>query len=408
MNNVNESSFNAAEVFGLLSRYRRLVITGAVSGLILSMTAAYTLPRKYKSHFTLTIYAKYFQNALIHDFMPEVSDPGEMRSERQSLIRQSLSPEFLDSLSQKYALASWGNGAPAHPGAFQSAVRALKKVVARAGVYRPAKKEATADAAREELLARIQIFDLNNTTFHVSFIASDPEVSLQVTRDIYAQVIRNLLDTHTNNLVNIRNAIRNRVESLGASLVSTIPDPHAAIRPQLVNDELADIRSQIRALSSQYTEDHPLMKELRDRARTLRRWQENSSFNETSASSSQENAFGGEQSLPAAKDIYGDLMKKLNYLNITLEADRTHQADYFATVESPIYPESPIWPKKGLLALWGLSLGFVGALSIAALREYFKRTTLHAEGLSVQTGIPLLGIFPAIPWNGAIKAEIID
>ena len=55
-----ETTFNAAEVFGLLSKYRRLMLIGTTLGMTLFTVAAYTLPKKYKSHFTLTIYAKYF------------------------------------------------------------------------------------------------------------------------------------------------------------------------------------------------------------------------------------------------------------------------------------------------------------------------------------------------------------
>ena len=70
MKKLTESTFNAADAFGLLSKYRRLIILGTTLGVTLFLAAALTLPKKYKSHFTLTIYAKYFQNPLIRDFIP--------------------------------------------------------------------------------------------------------------------------------------------------------------------------------------------------------------------------------------------------------------------------------------------------------------------------------------------------
>jgi capsular polysaccharide biosynthesis protein len=98
-------------------------------------------------------------------------------------------------------------------------------------------------------------------------------------------------------------------------------------------------------------------------------------------------------------------MKKMNYLNIALEADRSHSGDDVTIVETPLYPDSPLWPKKGLLALWGFALGFMGSLSIAAMLEYFNRTTLRAVVLAERLGVPLLGALPVIPWNVPLSAE---
>jgi len=405
MNPMPDSTFNAAEVFGLLSKHRLLMILGTTLGVALFVVAGYALPKKYKSHFTLTIYAKYFQNPLIQDFMPELNDPGEMKSERESLIRQALTPEFLDYLGTKYGIYHSKDGVEALLPQILERFPALTSLAEKLDFLQPLRTGIEPSAQREDLLARIQIFDLNNTTFHVSFVYTDPGVTLQATRDIYAQVIRTLLETHMSNLVNIRDAIRKRLESLAYNLVISAPDPRVSVSPQAVSDELQDIRSQIRALSTQYTEDHPVIKALRDRERLLMRWQQASSQNGSAPPAAQDNTVVGEESLPAVRDIYGDLMKKLNYLNIALDADRAHQGDYFVTVESPIYPESPLWPKKGLMALWGFALGFLGSLSIAALQEYFNRTTLRVAVLAEQLGIPLLGVLPAIPWNLPLKSE---
>jgi len=73
----------------------------------------------------------------------------------------------------------------------------------------------------------------------------------------------------------------------------------------------------------------------------------------------------------AVRGIYNDLTKKFNYLNIAMDSDKEHQGDYFATLESPLYPASPLWPKKGLFALWGFGFGLIGSFFIAALPGVF-------------------------------------
>jgi O-antigen ligase len=87
----------------------------------------------------------------------------------------------------------------------------------------------------------------------------------------------------------------------------------------------------------------------------------------------------------------------LDYLNIALESDKAQQEDFFSAQVPPIYPKAPLWPKKSLFALWGLAGGLFGSLFLAAVRNYFDRSVLHADGLADRLGIPLLGGLPAFP-----------
>ena len=250
--------------------------------------------------------------------------------------------------------------------------------------------------ARQDLLNRIQIFNLNNMTFQVSFIDSNPSVTFRVTEDIYAQVIRTLQETRTRNLVALRNAIRKRLESMAFNMTSS-PDPRASLRPQLLREELADVRTQLRALSSQYTEEHPLITELREREKVLLRWLDSAPRGGPSPSSEQGNAFTEDPSGASARDSFNDLTRKLDYLNIALESDKAQQEDFYSLQEPPVYPKAPLWPKPALFALWGLAGGLIASLFLAALRNYFDRSALHVDGLAERLGVPLLGGLPVFP-----------
>src|ERR1035438_1947500 len=126
MKSMPESTLNAGEAFGLVSKYRSLIFTGTILCTALFVAAAFALPKKYKSHFSLSIYAKYFQNPLIRDFIPELSDPGEMKSQRESLIRQAFTPEFLDSIGEKYAIYHPALGRETLPAGLRNLVSRLK------------------------------------------------------------------------------------------------------------------------------------------------------------------------------------------------------------------------------------------------------------------------------------------
>jgi hypothetical protein len=404
MKTIPEPTLNVTEAFGLVTKYRRLIMTSTVLSMMLFVAASFAMPKRFKCHFSLTIYAKYFQNPLIRDFIPEVSDTAEMKAQRESLIRQALTPDFLDKLGEQYGIYHPKRGQAALLESVRHVAAPLKVLVLQAGFFRPAKGAYDIPVAREALLARIQVLDLNNTTFNVSFIYSDPDVTLNVTREIYAQVVRTVLEAHLNNLVNIRDAIHARLESLAFNMSSS-PDPRASLRPGIVKEELDDVRNQIRALSTQFTEDHPAIKALRNRERILNGWQGEGAENTAQPSSGQDSNLLGGGSQEAMKDIYDDLTKKLNYLNIAQEADQSQQGDYLATFESPMYPEAPLWPKKGLMLLWGFTLGFVGSLSIAALKEYLERTTFRASAVAEHLGLPLLGHIPVVPWSETLPAE---
>ena len=170
-----ELPLNIQEMPRLLSKYRGWIITATVSGMVLFTLAATQAPKKYKSHFILTIYSKYFQSPLVGDFVPELSESGEIRSQRESLIRQILTPEYLDLLAAKYGIydphknpsLSWR----------EKLIGRLKTWTDRLGLTQPANPESRLSAEREELRSRIEIYSINSTTFNVGFSYSDPGVT---------------------------------------------------------------------------------------------------------------------------------------------------------------------------------------------------------------------------------------
>ena len=99
----------------------------------------------------------------------------------------------------------------------------------------------------------------------------------------------------------------------------------------------------------------------------------------------------------ANREVFDDLTRKLNYLSIGIDSDNQTQGDYFATLESPVYPIQPAWPKSGLIIAWGFIMGFFGSIFIAAIREYFDRSTLHANAIALRLGVPMLGTLPRFP-----------
>jgi hypothetical protein len=394
----SQSPLNIQEMPGLISKYRGWIITATISGMILCTLAASQVPKKYKSHFVLTIYSKYFQSPLIGDFVPELSESGEIRSQRESLIRQVVTPEYLDFLAAKYGIY----GSPKSPSLswHEKLLSHLRTWTEHLGLTPPVNPDSKLSAEREDLRSRIEIDSLNSTTFNVGFVYSDPASTYGVTRDIHAEVIQSLLGLRVHTLTNIRDAVQKRLESLPPPpLLATTPVAPTVVAggSETVEDELAGVRSQLHVLTSQDTEEHPLVMQLRDRERIL--VSRLDSLRASGYRTRRERASGEAGSTAGTLETYSDLTKKLNYLNIAIDSDREHQSDYFATLETPLYPSAPLWPKKSLFALWGLALGLFGSLFIAALRENFDRSALHVRALAQQLRLPLLGELPIVPSN---------
>ena len=97
-----QSPLDVQEIPWLITKHQRLLISGMVAGGLLFAFASVQLPRRYKAHFVLTIYTKYFQSPMVGDVVGALGEFSEARSQRESLIRQTLSPEYLDALGAKY------------------------------------------------------------------------------------------------------------------------------------------------------------------------------------------------------------------------------------------------------------------------------------------------------------------
>jgi uncharacterized protein involved in exopolysaccharide biosynthesis len=402
MNTSNASNVQPADLLGLLSRYRRLILLGTATVTACFLAAAIVLPKRYKTAFELSIFSTYFQNPLIHDFTPEIYDTAEMKAQREGLIRQALSPEFLDTLGTRYGIYS----TPRMPNFIQRFQAFLSK---KYGIILTNRQLRIRSEERKDFLSRIQIVGMNNNTYQVAFLYSNPDVAYRVIQDIQNQVTRQLIDSRRNSLTSVHRAIERRLEDLAIRLPSLekAPGTPAVLAPTataestlslpMVEEELSEVRSQLRVLTTRYTEEHPLVRELRDRERSLVAL----SNSAPGRSGSHDKPLAVRVPQDAAEEIYKELTKKLNYLNVVLDSDEAHASDFFAILQAPLYPNAPLWPRKDLFLLWGLGAGLLGSLMLASLREYFDRGAMSPSWLSHELDIPVIGELPLVHWGAS-------
>jgi uncharacterized protein involved in exopolysaccharide biosynthesis len=352
----------------LRSRYKMiLAIVGA--SMFLFMLATLVLPKKYKSTAALTIYTKYFQNPLVKDFLPEIYDNNELKSQRETLIRKAFTSEFLNELGDKHGLFKTKRGDPRH------------------------------SLEEYDLLKRIEVFSIESTTFQVSYVGRTPLETFEILNTIVGRVAKTLADERRKTIAQLRDSIRKRIETMALTMDSAA-DPLASVRPELLQAELDRLNAQIKALRTQYTDRHPMVTRLVARVEVIKKWLKTTAAGGDNASPDQAPLVGGEPKDPSMQ-VYTDLLKKLNYLNIVLEMEEGVESAYVGVLQQPMLPSSPVFPRRSVFLFWGLLTGFMLSITILLLQEYIARSHANPEQFARQLGTQYLGPLPVIQWRPA-------
>jgi uncharacterized protein involved in exopolysaccharide biosynthesis len=355
------------DVLALIRRYRVLIAINTLLACSLFLGATFVIPQKFKSIATITIYTKYFQNPLVKDFLPELYDTSELRAQRENLIRQSFSDDYLNELGE------------------------------REQIFKSAPHSGERDTELDELRKRIEIFSLQTTTFTVSFLYSDKKKTYDIEKEVVSRVMNTLFSDRRQTITNIRDSIQRRVEGISLNPRGGNPDPMASARPELLRKELAELQEQIQALENQYTPQHPKVAKLRERAKLIEGWLK-------TAGAQKQNSYDKPvlidgQPRSVTKEVYEDLLKKLNYLNILLDMDQESANDYVAILNPPSRPTGPVWPNRAVFLMWGLLTGLLVSAMIILVMEYFERTAPSVREFARELDIPYLGAIPRIPWE---------
>ncbi len=374
MRQPSPSAADHIDVLALVRRYRAIIIVNIGVACAFFFGITFLLPQKFKSTATITIYTKYFQNPLVKDFLPELNDTSEMKAQRENLIRQSFSDGFLNALGERNKLFKSGP---------ESGERATEI---------------------DEIRRRIDTFSLQSTTFTVGFTHSDKKKTYAIEKEIVERIIDTIASERRATITKIRDSIQRRVEAI--SLNSTgHPDPMTSARPELLQKELAQLQEEAKALENQYTAQHPKVSRLRNRIMLIEGWLKAAGGSKTKSFDKAMLIEG--QPKAVTKEVYEDLLKKLNYLNILLDMDSEGANDYVAVLSPPSRPLSPVFPNKALFLFWGLLTGLLISSVIVLVTEYLERTAPSVRDFAREVDLPYLGSLPKIPWNeiGGVPAK---
>jgi polysaccharide biosynthesis transport protein len=86
-----------------------------------------------------------------------------------------------------------------------------------------------------------------------------------------------------------------------------------------------------------------------------------------------------------------EVMNKILEARIAEGMEESQKAEKFTIIDPASYPEKPVSPKRGLIALAGLILGLGAGLGMVALTENLDHTVKSTDELAWLTGLPVLG-----------------
>lgn len=371
---MSDDSLDFSSMIQAVRKRYRFIIAAILLSMFTFLSATFVLPKKYKSSASLTIYTKYFQNPLVKDFLPEIYDNNELKSQRQTLIKKSFSADFLDEIGEKNNLFKFPKGDLRH------------------------------STEQYELQKRIEVFSLETTTFQIAFTGKTPEETYNVMEAIVKRVSETLALERRKTIAQLRDSIRRRIETMALAMDSTT-DPLASVRPELLQAELDRINAQAQALRTQYTDRHPMVLKLRARAEVLKKWLSTATKTGAAGGANTEAPLVGGEPRDPSLLVYTDLLKKLNYLNIVLEMEEGSGSAYVGVLQQPMLPDSPVFPRKSVFLFWGLLTGLMLAATVLLLQEYVARSHASPEQFAANLGIEYYGPLPTIQWKQSPPPE---
>lgn len=362
-----EDTLNLREIMGVLRRHALIIFLCMAICVALAILAMKVVPRKFKSVAAIDIKNSYFELPLLSDFS-SVHDPSEMASEKSALIRAALDDAFLDQLGNRFGLFKAPPGSPAHR------------------------------VELEALRSRIDWMSTSPTSYQFSAVLNDPSRAAEMNRAVLAQVKDRFVETRQKSILQYRASLKRELDALGIAAGGAEPGAVATGGADLASEELAELERRIQALKSQYTEDHPMVVALVRRAELLRKMIKNpgggAGTAQDGASPRREALEGGSARSPKS-EIYGELFKKVNYLDVVLELEKDRSVvPYFDVIEEPSIPVSPVFPKLKNFLLAGVIGGGILSGVLIGFLELRRTAEISPQEISAAFGVPLLGVLP--------------
>ncbi len=350
-----EEKIYIKDLFKRLFQYKIAIVLIMAGSTAFLITLSFLLPKTYRTEFEINIYSKYFKNGIISEVVPGVGSLKEMTDTIDSMIKEVMSDEYIDELGIEYK--------------FYSDTRASSELVTNAEKYTRARE-------RMFLRDRFRYFSTGVQSYKVLFSGKDPLVTLEVTKKVLEKIKSTFISTRLDTLELARNSLLRKLESI--NLTRKITDDEfasnilASKNPQVLKSELLKIEQNIGSLLKQFNRNHPRIRRLEARRKTISKWLSEFNVMDTKNADAESEYTEAPLIMSGDKEVASEIASKLymkyNNINIALEIERRNIGTYIGVTNRPQLPTAPIFPKKRIFA----SLGFVLGLALCFIYIFYR------------------------------------
>ncbi len=344
------------DVFEIIKKQKKLLTAVFTIAFASIMTLFLFVPRSYRSEVVVHIGVSYFQNPLIGDLSSQTHDPGELRAERERVIKAALGVEFANKMGEKYKLF----------------------------------KTAADDSARavevEYFLKSLDISPVTTTQFSIKYKGRPAQTVNGIIHDAVSSIRETMYANRIQMLEEFYSVLQSEITNAGG-MPATRSIPNKVNTDERIAQERQQVGAQIQVLEKRlsdmqraYNPNHPSVQAISTEIAELQNVQRGGHL----SSRLTRRKFTRSGKATDESTIKDDLTKQEHLLNISLEMEKKDptMSSYVTLVKEPIYPKNPVFPKLRLFLLSALITGLMAATAAVAFLEFWQRSEVTPEELA--------------------------
>lgn len=376
---MNADKVYFRDLIKTINTYRNRIVLICVLTVAFCFQLTFWIEKQFTSTFEINVYSKYFQNPLISGVIPDVYNIPEMRFAIDSMVKEAISDEFVDELGAKYKI--------------YSGTKDLRELA----------KE------RQMLRDRFSYFSTGGQSYQVSFSHSDPYVAKEIADLVMERVRSHIVNKRIKTIELVKEVMIRKLNSFNASQKLTQKGSEkvlASKSPDVLKEELVKVNTSIEALSKQYSANHPIMLNLKQRQRTITGWLKE--YDVSKFDSNVDLPISMNHDKLISEQLSSKFYAKYHDFNIALEIEKKSLQNYIGIIKNPQLPTAPIWPKKRLFASLGFILGLVISFIYVFMSEIIipskdEKLAIEAEKLNTI----VLGVLPRLESREVTKPAVL-